>query len=259
MKLIRFGVKQRQADLSRRRYHSEVGILALMIERHHDQHAVVRQHWANNESFLGCRSRGPRRKLSIEHRSNTLLKARRGRGVQKKRYGVGRAPSRHIRGSSGVPLDKHCFVQVCLIMLYRQWGLILLSCRVETAAAYDDCGEHEPPFNREGLAAFLVHIGRTIRGNVAYKVGTVTVVPDDVFDGLPPRAAADTGRPGALLDVPDTFVDRHLADLTLHHTKRCLPRSTPIVRWRTLPSTSGWARPLSSTTIGAGGMGSVSP
>ena len=188
-----------------------------------------------------------------------------------------------------MPLGQHCFVRMRLILLRRQGGLILQPCHAETAAAPDDCGELEPPFNRESPAALLVRavgschaeelgvalceglltwsaievqtdaacttlpsaprvdtvtiystiyggdpsnrsqyaaasmqardrslVGRSIRGTVAYKVGTVTVVSDEVPDALLPRTAADIGRTSALLDVPDAFVNRHLAAFNGH-------------------------------------------
>jgi steroid delta-isomerase-like uncharacterized protein len=78
------------------------------------------------------------------------------------------------------------------------------------------------PTNRGRYAAASMQardrslIGRTIRGTVAYKVGTVTVVLDEVPDALLPRAGADIGRASALLDVPDAFVNRHLAAFNGH-------------------------------------------
>jgi ketosteroid isomerase-like protein len=59
-------------------------------------------------------------------------------------------------------------------------------------------------------------IGRTIRGNVAYKAGAVTVVADDAPSALLPCAAADTDRAGVFPDAPAALANRLLAAFNRH-------------------------------------------
>jgi organic hydroperoxide reductase OsmC/OhrA len=63
-------------------------------------------------------------------------------------------------------------------------------------------------------------IGRTIRGNVAYKVGAVTVVADDAPGALAPCVGAGAGRGGLFPGAPHVLANRHLAAFNGHqHTK----------------------------------------
>jgi uncharacterized OsmC-like protein len=93
--------------------------------------------------------------------------------------------------------------------------------RLDAVAVFPTIFGGAPSMNSEYAAAAMQArdesvVGRTIRGNVAYKVGVVTVVADDARDALAPSEVTSVGRVGTFPDDLYPSATRHLAAFNRH-------------------------------------------